>query len=90
MKRKGIIIAKTTERARRFGQTRINDCVVRVNREELETPTHVYKFKGCDKDILRGYRDIEELYIQYDIPVGAYFETVLPYLHRDCKVNIFD
>jgi hypothetical protein len=89
LKKKGIIIAETNERARYYAQDRFENDIVKISKDELETSTHSYKFKRYCDDILRGYRDIEELHIQYNIPVGAYFEVVLPYLSKDCRIITF-
>lgn len=90
MKKQGIIIANTQDRARRFAENNLSVGQIKMNRDELETNDCIYKFKPFTSDILRGYRDIDECYIQYDIPVGAYFETISPYLSHDCKIRTFD
>lgn len=85
-----MIIANTKERARRYGENNFSVGLVKLTKDEVETTDCIYKFKGYTQDVLRGYRDIEELYIQCDIPVGAYFKTIVPYLKHNAKIQIFD
>jgi hypothetical protein len=90
LKKQGIIITETWERARRFAENKFSNEIVKITKEEIETNDCIYKIKGYSRNNLRGYRGFEKVYIQYDIPVGAYFDTVRYCISENADIRFFD